>query len=118
MKHGQHEWGTISRNLTGSALTTMLSRRVLLLVPAAVLTGCGAPASDPASPGAPPTPTGGPGAGTAGATPASGTGASFTVGLITNGSLADSGWNSLAGAGLKQMESELGAKTSHQSSSA
>lgn len=37
------------------------------------------------------------------------------VGLLTNGSLADSGWNSLAGKGLDQIKQELGAETSHQS---
>lgn len=40
------------------------------------------------------------------------------VGLLTAGSLADSGWNSLAGDGLKRIESELGVDTSHQSSTA
>lgn len=53
------------------------------------------------------------------ATPATGTepssGKSLFVGLITNGPLTDSGWNSLAGEGLKQIQDELRARGSHQS---
>jgi basic membrane protein A and related proteins len=47
----------------------------------------------------------------------SGTGgaAGLRVGLLTNGSLADSGWNALAGQALEQLGTELGATTRHQS---
>lgn len=45
----------------------------------------------------------------------SGGGGDFKVALVTNGPLTDSGWNSLAGDGLKSIEKELGAKTAQQS---
>lgn len=38
------------------------------------------------------------------------------VGLLTNGGVADSGWNALANEGLEQIKRELGAETSLQSS--
>lgn len=40
------------------------------------------------------------------------------VGLLTNGSLSDSGWNSLAGEGLDRIVREMGAERSHQNASA
>jgi basic membrane lipoprotein Med (substrate-binding protein (PBP1-ABC) superfamily) len=82
----------------------MISRRTLLVAPLLALAGC-----QPSSPEAPAPSTGPAGAQAGGA---------LKVGLLTNGSLTDSGWNSLAGEGLKQMESELGATTSHQSAGA
>ena len=97
---------------------TMIHRRCLLLIPALLtLSGCGSSNSGTADPGTPATPIPPPPASGSTAPAASG-GGTFTVGLLTNGSLSDSGWNSLAGAGLKQMETELGAKTSHQSAGA
>lgn len=87
----------------------MLNRRTLLILPFA-LAAAGCQVSG--------------GAGTGGATPGTspaanapaGSGAgTLKVGLLTNGSLADSGWNSLAGKGLEQIKQELGAETSHQS---
>jgi basic membrane lipoprotein Med (substrate-binding protein (PBP1-ABC) superfamily) len=83
----------------------MLNRRSLLLiplaaVPAVVLTGCGG-GDDSAS--------------NSGASPNSEDGKRFKVGLITNGSLTDSGWNSLAGQGLQDIKNEFGAETGHQS---
>jgi basic membrane protein A len=88
----------------------MLNRRTLLLIPLAALpvaslTGCGS--DDSAS--NTPVPTGG------GASPKAVDNKPFKVGLITNGSLTDSGWNSLAGNGLENIKSEFGAETSHQS---
>jgi basic membrane protein A and related proteins len=41
--------------------------------------------------------------------------APLKVGLVTNGSLADSGWNALAGKALEQLKNDLGAETGHQS---
>jgi len=64
------------------------------------LAGCNTPAGAPE-----PAPNG----------PAAGGSAEFKVALVTNGPLTDSGWNSLAGDGLKRIEAELGASTAHQS---
>jgi basic membrane protein A len=82
-----------------------LLRRSLLLLGAATLpvAGCGGESAPAGS-------TGGSSA------PASGT--PWKVGLITNGSLTDSGWNSLAGKGLDQIRAEFGAETGHQSTGA
>lgn len=82
----------------------MLNRRSLLLIPlaalpAASLTGCG----------------GGDDSASGSGSPSAGDNKPFKVGLITNGSLTDSGWNSLAGQGLQDIKSEFGAETSHQS---
>ncbi|MCC2668201.1 MAG: putative lipoprotein [Armatimonadetes bacterium] len=85
----------------------MLNRRTLLAAPLLlVVAGCGGNSSTSS------------GSETAGAnTPApAASGPPFKVALLTNGSLADSGWNSLAGKGLDQIKQELGAETSHQSS--
>jgi basic membrane lipoprotein Med (substrate-binding protein (PBP1-ABC) superfamily) len=81
----------------------MLSRRSLLALPA-LLALCGCSPATPASGGANPS--------------AASPGTPLKVGLLTNGSLTDSGWNSLAGEALKQMERDLGAETSHQSAGA
>lgn len=82
----------------------MISRRSLLLVPlAAAVAGC-----------APPPPSGTSGANTPAPAPNTG-GGDFKVALVTAGPLTDSGWNSLAGQGLDQIKSELGATTGHQS---
>lgn len=97
----------------------MLNRRSLLLLPlAAAVAGC---QSSPSAPGAtaaePATNTPGgslPSEAGAGAGP----GDRLRVALVTNGSLTDSGWNSLAGKALEQMKTELGAETSHQSAGA
>ncbi len=90
----------------------MLNRRSLLLIPIAALpvaslTGCGGGDTAPSSTA--------PTSGGASSPPNSGSDKPFKVGLITNGSLTDSGWNSLAGNGLDSIKSELGAETSHQS---
>lgn len=78
----------------------MHRRQLLLFAAAASVPGCGPrPSAEPAPPRA-----------------AAPEGAEFQVGLITNGPLTDSGWNSLAGAGLKQIEQQLGARTGHQNS--
>jgi len=80
----------------------MLTRRALLLWPVTLaLAGCAPPS---------PTPSGG-GASTSAPPPAA---AGPKVGLLTNGALTDSGWNSLAGQGLEQLEKELGASGSRQ----
>jgi basic membrane lipoprotein Med (substrate-binding protein (PBP1-ABC) superfamily) len=77
----------------------MLNRRSLLALPlAALVAGCSGGSTTPAASNASAGPAGG-----------------MKVGLITNGSLTDSGWNSLAGKGLDQIKAELGAETAHQS---
>ncbi len=90
----------------------MIDRRALLLVPMALIAGCGGSGGDAGGGSAPPPGSADAPGGPAGATPAA---SDFKVGLLTPGSLSDSGWNSLAGAGLKQIETELKAQTSHQS---
>ncbi len=90
----------------------MLSRRALLVAPLAlVAAGCGGGSA----PGEGPSGSGTPAANTPAPAPAGASSGSLKVGLITNGSLTDSGWNSLAGKGLEQIEKELGASTGHQS---
>jgi basic membrane protein A len=80
-----------------------MNRRELLLLPVALgALGC-RPA---AGPDAPPNAPAGGGADSA---------ATLRVALVTNGPLTDSGWNSLAGEGLKRIETELSAETAHQS---
>jgi len=91
-----------------------MNRRTFLALPLiALLTGCQPPpppAAEPTTntPGSNVPTQGGPGAG----------GETLRVALVTNGSLTDSGWNSLAGKALDQMKSELAAETSHQSADA
>lgn len=89
----------------------MLTRRHLLLIPlaalpAAALSGCGGGET----PAPPPATT----SGSDTATPPAVAG-TLKVALVTNGSLTDSGWNSLAGEGLAQIKSKLAGETSHQS---
>lgn len=89
----------------------MPQRHTLLFVPLLLVLGGCRPSTPPAN-----SATNTPGAklqtrGGAGAAP-SGT---FKAALLTNGSLTDSGWNSLAGKALDQIKSEMGAQTSHQS---
>ncbi len=84
----------------------MITRRSLLAAPLLLVAGgCGP--SQPGTTGNDPSTAGAPASAEA-----------LKVGLVTNGSLADSGWNSLAGQGLEQMKSELGASTSHQNAGA
>jgi basic membrane lipoprotein Med (substrate-binding protein (PBP1-ABC) superfamily) len=84
---------------------------------AVLLAGCN-PSNSPA------------GSGSGGNAPATGSNASgpngsattsggkpFKVGLVTTGSLTDSGWNALAGKGLEQIKNELHAEVNNQSSS-
>lgn len=79
----------------------MLTRRTLIASPLLLaLGGCSNPSTTGTNAPAANTPA-----------PA---GAGLKVGLVTAGSLADSGWNSLAGQGLDQIKSELGAETAHQ----
>lgn len=80
----------------------MLTRRALLALPAALIVAGCAPSSTPSS-----------GTSTTVSVPAG-----PKIGLITAGSLADSGWNSLAGKGLEDLKSKFNAQTSQQSSDA
>lgn len=84
----------------------MLTRRHLLLLPLALaVPGC-APGADTASTGNSP----------ANSPSAGGTGEhALKVGLLTNGSIADSGWNALANDGIELIKKELGAEGSLQS---
>jgi basic membrane protein A len=94
----------------------MIPRRTLLIAPLALLVaGCGGsddgdnPPADSSGGGA--AATNAPGANA----PAGGGGGDFKVGLLTNGALTDSGWNSLAGMGIDDIEDELNATGSRQS---
>lgn len=79
----------------------MLTRRTLLSLPAALaLAGC-RPEEPRAGAAARPAPAG----------------SKLKVGLMTNGSLSDSGWNSLAGEGLDRIVREMDAEKSHQNAS-
>lgn len=86
----------------------MLTRRTVIAAPLLLALG-GCSNTNTATTSAPDAP--------AANTPAS-SGPPLKVGLVTAGSLADSGWNSLAGQGLDQMKSELGAETAHQAAAA
>ncbi len=91
----------------------MPNRRVFFALPAALLlAGCshGEPGRQPGAAAAKP-----PTAAAPGGSSGSGT---LKVGLLTAGSLTDSGWNSLAGKGLEQLHARLGAVTGNQSSGA
>lgn len=80
----------------------------------ALVSGCTQPEPDGGSGSSTPTSSATPAGSGPGSTPASG----MKVGLLTNGALTDSGWNSLAGKGLESIAKELGATTSHQNQGA
>lgn len=73
------------------------------------LAGCGGPEQS-----APPPNTAAPSTAAQNSPPPAAT-KPLKVGLITNGSLTDSGWNALAGKGVEEIKTQLGAKTGHQS---